>query len=277
MKTLTFLSLVVLTSTCSADDPSLPFKLYRDHLIVARCSVANTPDLIAVLDTGVSETVLDKVLTRRLSLSLTKSTDVALFLDQPFAVDAVLIPSIRLGPVQAENLPGIATDLSVWTGELGVRPDLIIGMNVLHRQDFEIDYKDRRLIFGASMPMRWNAKLTGNARFSIIDSVVMGKKLRLQVDSGSAELLIYGRRFGPVTGNAVANPDAAVASLAGTSNTTAVKSAEIRVGNWHTYRGTVFFSGTNSTVTDFDGVLGLWTLQPRRVGFDFMHMMLYWE
>jgi hypothetical protein len=221
--------------------------------------------------------VLDLALTRRLSLPVSKGTDVALFLDHPSPVDTVLIPSIRLGPLQAENLPAIASDLSHSTGELGIRPDLIIGMDVLHRQSFEIDYQHRRLIFRESLPMRWNAKLNGNTRFSTIDSVVMGKRLRLQVDSGSTGLLVYGRRFGPFTGTAVANRDPSVASLAGTTKAIAVDSAEVQVGNWHTYRGTVFFSGENSPVTDFDGVLGLWTLRPRRVAFDFLQMMLYWE
>jgi len=277
MKFRTLLSLALLNSTCLGADSSVPFKLYPDHLIVTKCSVGNTPDLTAMLDTGVSETVLDLALTRRLSLPVNKGTDVALFLDHPSPVDTVLIPSIRLGPVQAEDLPGIASDLSHSTGELGIRPDLIIGMDVLHRQSFEIDYKNRRLIFGAALPMRWNAKLNGNTRFSTIDSVVMGKRLRLQVDSGSTGLLIYGRRFGPIAETAAANRDLAVASLKGTTQTIAVDSADIQVGNWHTSRGTVFFSGENSPVTDFDGVLGLWTLRPRRVAFDFLQMMLSWE
>ena len=89
--------------------------------------------------------------------------------------------------------------------------------------------------------------------------------------------LIYGRRFGPVMGTVVPNPDPAVANLTGTTKAIAVDSADIQVGNWHTYRATVFFSGADDTIPDFAGVLGLWTLRPRRVAFDFVEMMLYWE
>ena len=270
--------LILLAATsCLAADSALPFKLYGSYLIVINCSLAGTADLTAILDTGVSETVLDWALVKRLSLSVGKTDDTALFLNYPSRVKTVVIPSLGLGPIQVENLVGIAMDLSRSTSELGIRPDLIIGMDVLHRQNFVIDYQGLHIFFGASRPLRWNAKLTGNTRVVTADTVVMGKKLRLQVDTGSSSLLIYGKRFGPVTGSNFADSDATVASVVGSTKAISVDSAELQVGNWHTYHGTVFFSGASSPTGDFAGILGLSTLRPRRVAFDFQQRVLYWE
>lgn len=251
MKLATLYPLILWAGTkCSPADSALPFKLYGGYLIVIKCSLAGAPDLTAILDSGVSETVLDSALVKRLSLSEGKTDDNALFLNTQYRVKQVVIPSIRLGPIEVVNLHGIAADLSILTRAAGIRPNLIIGMDVLHRQNFVIDYQSLRVTFGAAIPMRWNAKLAGDARLVTIDSLVMGKKLRLQVDSGSSRLLIYGRRFGPVTGGRLADSDTTVASVAGSTKAIGVDSAEVQVGNWHTYRGNVFFLGTGSPATD---------------------------
>ncbi|MBV9081958.1 MAG: retropepsin-like domain-containing protein [Acidobacteriaceae bacterium] len=199
----TYLSMILAATCCRAADSAdsaVPFVLYGNYLIVVRCSLAGTPDLTAVLDTGVTETVLDRALVERLSLPVQKTEDEALFLNHPSRVENVLVSSLRLGPIEVGNLHGIAADLSNSTREMGFRPNLIIGMNVLKRQKFVIDYRKRKVLFGAAGTCDGMRNI-GNSKVAGVDAVVMGKKLHLQVDSELSSLLIYGKRLGPVSGN----------------------------------------------------------------------------
>src|SRR5262249_2921890 len=123
----------------------VPFQLHRGHIIVAKCSIGGLNDLTAIIDTGASETVLDIAWARKLRLAF--EPDSATFISHQAKVWAVTIPALELGPIRADHLPGIAADLSSLRAELGFRPQVVIGMDVLHRSSFVIDYQSHRLVF----------------------------------------------------------------------------------------------------------------------------------
>src|SRR5262249_26757048 len=168
--------------------------------------VGDLTDLTAIIDTGASETVLDIALARKLRLAL--EPDSATFISHQAKVWAVTIPALELGPIRADHLPGIAADLSSLTAELGFRPQVVIGMDVLHRSSFMIDYQSHRLVFlletqfqvpqGAvpqlahSAPLISDNSLSGaGRRFAVIEASIAGQTVRLQVDSGFEGLLLY--------------------------------------------------------------------------------------
>ncbi len=268
-----FLFILLAVIRCFGAGSELPFKLYRDYLIVVKCSVGPLADLTAIIDTGVSETVLDLALLKRLSLDT--QADTATFLNHESEVRAVSIPLLQLGPVRVEHLSGIATDLSLSTSQMGIRPDLLIGMDVLHRQSLVIDYRARKLTFGESTPLKRSATLIAGGRFAILEATSMGKKMRLQVDTGINGLLLYSKTFAPQAQGSTTDPG--VVSAAGAAKVRTVDSVEIKVGDWRTFRGTVFVLPGESPAADFDGLLGPRWLEARRVALDFEKMVLWWE
>ena len=268
---LAFFAFFALLPTCALAGQSVPFQLRNGYLITAKCSVANT-DLIAVIDTGVSETVIDIGLARRLHLPM--HPDNAVFLTTEGAVQAVSIPSVHLGPLQEESLAGIAVDLSKLSRDFGFHADLLIGMDLLHSSDFTIDYKLRLLTFGPIPSMAYVAPMTQNARLPLIASTVSGRKMRLQVDTGFNGLLLYADHFRLAGGS-----NEIGTHLVGVAQTTSVQSADldIQLGNCHERKMVASFVENASAVTEFDGLLGARAFAKYRLAFNFEKMVVAWE
>jgi len=260
----------------TAPDGSVPFKLYRGHLIAARCSIGGLQNLIAIIDTGTSETVLDLAVAQKLGLSATP--DVATFVTHNARVWAVTIPELQLGRVRVERLDGIAADLSSLTTELGIRPQVLIGMDVLHRANFVIDYQGRKLVFGEVAPMAHSARLLlgdPSSRLAVIESTMMRKPLRLQVDSGFEGVLLYRGRM--AAGESQIH-ESRIVNVAQTLLAHTLPAADFNIGDWHSPSGklTVVDQAPPESA-EFDGLIGTAFLSQRRVAFDFQHGMIYWE
>jgi predicted aspartyl protease len=267
----------------------LPFKLHRGHMIVVKCSVGGLRDLTAIIDTGASETVLDIALVRK--LHLTAEPDSATFISQQAKVWAVSIPGLELGPIRADHLPGIAADLSSLTSELGIRPQVVIGMDVLHRSSFLIDYQSRRLVFfqlpqGPVPHLSHSAALVSLAsassegsddarRFAVIEALVAGKTVRLQVDSGFEGLLLYADRVQGVTS---AGQDSHIANLGKSLMAHSVVPPDVHIGDWHARQAQLtLIDGPSSGSPVFDGLIGAAFLSKKKVAFDFQNGMICWE
>jgi predicted aspartyl protease len=267
---------------------SVPFKLHRNYLIVAECSVANQKVLTAIIDTGTTETILDTRVVKRLSLATWADSVTALTTDA--AVRGVYIPDLRLGPLRTGKLEGIAIDLSAMSRELGVRADLVIGMDVLHRFNFVIDYEARVMRFGLAPAMAYGTALAPGTRLALIGSNVLGRRVRLQVDTGFNGLLLFGKRLERL-GRSLetraldtngAGTGARLAGVAQGSSVRNVSSRQVQIGNWNGSHVPV--SVMDSAPRDFegfdegfDGLFGPRALGSRRVAFDFDNRMLYWE
>jgi predicted aspartyl protease len=260
---------------CLASDSVISFKLYRGYLILAKCSVANQPDLSAIIDTGTTETILDLQVVRRLSLET--RADAATALTKDTAVQGVSIPDLQFGPVRIAKLEGISMDLTFVSRELGIHPDVVIGMDVLHRANFVIDYKTQVITFGSSPALAHGSPLAPGLRFALIDSNVLGRHLRLQVDTGFNGLLLYGRCI-EESALIPVGTGARVSGVSRASSARTVESQEVRVGNWHASRVLVAVMDDAPTAfAEFAGLLGPRLLSTRRVAFDFDHRMLYWD
>lgn len=262
----------LLASACTVAAQSVPFQLHSGYLVVVKCSAANTSNLTAIIDTGVTETVIDLGLARR--LNLTMRSDSAAFVNGEGSAWAVSIPSLQLGPLQADALDGIAVDLSGLRANFGVHPDLLIGMDLLRHSNFTIDYQSRLLTFGPVPHLAHVASLVENTRLALIESIVLGRRTNLQLDTGINGLVLYTDRFRL----AESSRDAG-AHLVGISRTTSVQSGDVdfQLGNWREGHVAASFIENVSAVTEFDGLLGARAFARHRLAFDFEKMVVAWE
>jgi predicted aspartyl protease len=256
-----------------AEDLWVPFRLQHGYLIVVQCSIGDLPDLACIIDTGVTESVVDMRLVQRLSLAT--RADSAVFLTQEAPVFAVSIPSLQLGAIRTGSLAGIATDLSSLTAQLGFRPDILVGMDVLRRASFLIDYRARRILFTDLPVLHHSVRLAPDRRSALIESTIMGQTLMLQVDTGFQGLLLYGRR-GTATGTCYSRRrvESAVHGLTAVS----FDSSEVRIGNWRAshVEVSVIDRGREETM-DFDGLIGAQVLGAHRIAFDFETNTFSWD
>lgn len=251
---------------------TIPVKVHQGYLITAKCSVMGQPDLTAVIDTGVTETAIDLRLARHLGLSMRR--DAADFVTGEGVVQAVSIPELHLGPLHAESLAGIAVDLSRMERDFGVRPDVLIGMDVLHRANFTIDYKAQQLIFGAVSDLPHSARLLPNSRFALVDATVNKKPVRLQIDTGLSGFLVYAGRVTVRSNFPVVGARAVSVAENLRADTADVL---LEVGNWRDRNMTTSVIERSSASTVFDGLLGGRAIAHRKLSFDFEKSIVSWD
>jgi predicted aspartyl protease len=262
------------TSAASPSSNDLPFQLFRGYLALVQCSIKDQPDLMAIIDTGTTETILDLKFVQRLALASRPDSATSLTSDTPAL--AVSIPDLRLGPVRVQKLDGIAMDLSAIGRELGVHPDVVIGMDVLHRTNFTIDYSSRVIRFNNPEALAHCAAIAPSGRFVLVDSHVLGKLVTLKLDTGFNGLLVYGNRVGSLT--QPASSEGRIAGVAQASSVRNVDSPEVRVGDWHaSHLAVAVIASAPRDLSLYDGLLGPRLLGAKRIAFDFDHRVLYWE
>src|SRR5579859_2534418 len=261
--------LFVCVLSISAIGQSVPFKLQSGYLIVAKCSIGYLHDLTAVVDTGVTETAVDLNVIKKLDLPT--RPDAATFGTRDTKIHSVSIPEIDFGPVHVENLGGIAVNLSALTHELGVRADVLIGMDLLVRTNFIIDFKAKQLSFGELPSMAHSVPLLPGSRFALISANADGKLLRFQIDTGFNTILVYGNRLHLLPSEALdAHSGAFGRNIASRQGTV----GELQIGDWKGRQITVFVTDDEPRDANFDGLLGPAAISARSIGFDFTHKMM---
>ena len=271
MKPVFFLLLLLLSP--SGFGESVAFTLHDGYLIVAKCSVGDLRDLVALVDTGVSETTLDLRLVKRLGLPT--RADTATFGTHDGGVQAISIPQIAFGPVHAEKLAGIALDLSPLTHRLGIRPDVLIGIDLLRRRGLVIDYKARTIIFDNPPKLAHSAPLVPGTSFAMVEAQVEGKSLRLQMDTGFNAILVYGNRLPLLV-------QAGMYAHSGTFerdlNARMGSVSHLTIGDWKGKLVTVYETDDEPRgEVEFDGLFGPISISIHRLTLDFEDGMMSWD
>ena len=117
----------------------VPFKLYQQHLIVTKGSVGHLNHLNLLIDTGTIPSMVSRTLARKLRLRTARSILIAF--GQPVAIDSSMVDGFGIGSLSSGPVPVGVGDFSYLQG---VRIDAIVGLDVLARTSFAIDYRDPR-------------------------------------------------------------------------------------------------------------------------------------
>jgi predicted aspartyl protease len=264
-------ALVLLLPTAYANDQKVGFRLEKGYLIVVKCSIGDLSGLTGIIDTGVSETVVDTSVVKKLGLE--SRPDQATFLTREAEVRAVSIPSLRLGAIVTGPLAGIATDLHSLTSESGIRSDVLIGMDVLGRGNLVIDYERRELTLTPELltPFAHVAPLGNDRRLPTVAIVLQGKLMNLQVDTGSPRVVFYlAGNLPPI------RPGLRFASAAADIVASRAEGGDMKLGDQSVAHVDVLVVN-GSPPPDFAGLLGPRAIHARRLGLDFVRHILSWE
>jgi len=270
MKRVLFLFLCFSVRTCAQ---TVPFDLRDGFLIVSRCTVGTLKNLVAVVDTGVTETTLDLRIAKKLALSM--RPEAATVGTRNAAIQEVSIPNIEFGPLRSEGLAGIAADLSPLTYQMGIRPDVLIGMDLLGQEKFVIDYKTKTITFGESPSLKYSATLIPTFHLALFDLTADGRPLRLQLDTGFNAILVYG---GKLRASPSQELDSHTAAFGLRLSAQTAQIRMLQVGNWTAKRLTAFVTDESpSGDAGFDGLLGPKALGIQRLAIDMESHTLSWE
>ena len=226
-----------------------------------------------VLDTGTAPSIINERLVRHLGLAAIPSTITALGKTRP--TQAAVIPEIRLGPVLALSLPVRVQNLSQLERDLGIPVAGIIGMDVLSKCSFHLDYDKRQIEFGDISDEGIPVRLDASAGIAVAVVRLGDRAVRMLVDTGSDRMVLLGGNFAEVGWLALRNT-----SLSGTSvvdqemRVQEFSASDIILGGQHFSKDKAFLvPGSADPV--FDGLLGVRALGFRGLSYDQVRGTIY--
>ena len=177
---------------------SIDFVLFHDYLIVVKGEAGPLSGLNFLLDTGATPSVLDPAVAQRLHLA-TSPVEIAVLQGIAEGGQATL-SHISVGPFSNSNLPVLVEDLSFVQKQLPVHLDGIVGLDVLGRTPFVIDYSSRKIEFGeadlgAPVPLELDGGL------AMLNVTLDDRPTRLLLDTGAPSLILFRKATASGSGN----------------------------------------------------------------------------
>ncbi len=253
----------------------LPIRLFSGYLVIVEGSIGNAHKLNFLVDTGAYPSVVDEKIVHELKLA--EQPEKVNLWNKSAQVRQVLIPSVSLGPVRVESVPVLAEDLSFLQKGLGFRVHAIIGMDVLRKSSFTIDYETKKILFGVPESLTHSVPFETDTPVVTIRMGFQNRWLRMVVDSGCPDLTLFQSRVSESIGLRALGTETA-ADAGGTFQRTKVRIPDLYVGGEMVGAQTAFVvDDRKDEGDDFDGVLGVRGLQFSKVAFDFENRRFSWE
>jgi predicted aspartyl protease len=268
---LSFCSFVTVHGDVAGD---VPFDLVEEHLIVAKGSIAELRGLNLLIDTGTIPSVIDKRVAARLRLKGEPSVMTAF--GQTIKYESAALSGLRIGPFEPGDVPAGIGDLSYLRSS---RIDAIIGLDVLARESFRIDYAARTLSFGPAEREAAEAPLKIVWPFLTVRLSIAGHPMQLLVDTGSRDLVLFKARMPVALLPLPWKGEKIVQHASGAAHLLRYELHQATLGDdhWDTLNGFVLDASTAGYPEGIDGVLGVRALGGNRVRFDFERGQLGWS
>jgi hypothetical protein len=250
-----------------ADKPApdrLKFDLLENHLVVVHGGIGAVEGLRLLVDTGANPSMVDRRVAKRLGLHPEESEFVVF--GHKTRVARAVLPDMRLGSFRAETVPAGVGDLSFLHGV-----DAIVGLDVLSRSSFSIDYQHREISFGPMDARHPAIRLEVTPPFLTVQLTISGRPFRLLVDTGSRRLVLFERRVRDRLPPLAVHGEQVFYHLAGSSALRRVTMSSFDAGAWSSDRIEAFLSDApvEGYPPDIDGVLGVRVLASIHAEFDF--------
>jgi predicted aspartyl protease len=264
----------VRTSTLEFQAKEIPIKLYQGYLIVMEGRLGNLEHQHLVLDTGTNPSMIDAKVSAKLGLQ--SNTRSLALLNKNIASKSVILPDLQFGPLRRQNLEVMVADFSRIASGLGTSIDAVIGLDVLGAMSFTIDYANRCMFFRASMEPH-TAPFTAGQQFITVNLKSGGRQLNLLFDTGTPRLVLFENHLGGVD---YARSDATGRgqNVSGNVEYKTIVLQQARIGSQEVgpQRAAVV-ANRKDIESEWDGLIGISCLRPKRLSFDFEHHILGWS
>ncbi|HTT19871.1 MAG TPA: aspartyl protease family protein [Candidatus Sulfotelmatobacter sp.] len=259
----------------SAAKAEVPFQLYNDNLIIVKATIGTVKNVNIILDTGTSPSAISKAMGDRLKLQ--GESEPLQTLNGAIQALSVILPRIQIGPLHTESIRVVVQDLSFMERSLGITLGGIAGLDILSTGSFTIDYRKRKVVFGAIAASAKAIRFETRKPFLTVKAKIDGHEVRLLVDSGTWGLLVYRNRLATVQEQLRFDPSASISTAGGMTNVRWLR-AVVSLGRDSLGSRNVAIADVDSDPqNDFDGLLGFAKMGFHKVSFDFKNGLFGWE
>ena len=254
----------------------IPFKLYRNHWVIAVGSLGGSEQRNLLIDTGTNPTLVDDTTAGELGLErVSRSLGSTSVVNGSVPTYYSILPTLDLGPIHREAMPVAVTDLSWLREQIGFQVDAVVGLDVLAQLNFQIDYQSRRISFGAIRIARSAVPMEQADRLLIVQATLNGEPAKLMVDTGGASLILFAQRL-PQSNWRTLGTTVKLSNMAGNAELQKVQLKELRIGETN-LSDSIALVGKTATCCNFQGILGISARKFKRIGFDFRRQLVGFE
>jgi predicted aspartyl protease len=261
-------SLLVSDTSVRSDDGAdgVPFELGQQHLVVTKGAIGPLTGLNLLIDTGTIPSMVDRRIAQKLHLRTESATLVAFGREIP--IRSAVLDGLHLGPVQQERVPAGVGDLSYLEG---VRIDAIVGLDVLVRTSFAVDYLHRTLTFTPAGQEDSVARMQVSWPFLTVQMTIAGEQVRLLIDTGTSDLVLFRGRMPAALADMPWRGDKTVRYASGPARLRRLDLHDVRLGTgeWRKLTAWVLDRELHGYPPEIQGILGVLALGCGRVQFDF--------
>jgi predicted aspartyl protease len=254
----------------------LPIQLCRDYLVVVEGSIGTLEKLTFIIDTGTYPSIVDQRIATALGLSEREGK--AVLVGQGVQARLATLSLVEVGPTRVERVPVLVQDLSSLEKTLGRRIDAIVGLDVLGKNSFSINYKTKRLRFGPVERSRSTVSFETGQPLVTVEARLHGRPVRLLVDTGAAALLLFQSRLkDPIS--LPAGKTARASNVGGGDfQLQSLLIPDMRMGKEELGPQTGFVvAGQRDERQNFDGLLSMRGLHLEEIAFDFENRRISWK
>jgi predicted aspartyl protease len=257
----------------------VPFQLIDGWAIVLEGTLGGVPHQRMLIDTGAVPSAINIKLARHLGLK-GPSSGLSL-MNRSINTERVHVPGVRLGPVAVESLDMVAMNLGRIEQALGLRIDAVVGLDLLARQNFSLDYRRKKIDFGTSTPGVWTiafeTKQEVGGTYILIPLESGGERIQVLLDTGTRDLMLFQRRLRGDLLHLHSRAQDFNLNAGGQDHLTEVELQSVQVGQlFRTKQKAYLWDTPESQLRTFDGLLGPASLGVTWVGFDFdLHVISF--
>jgi hypothetical protein len=253
----------------------LPFRTYRDYLVVVQGSLGGKLRRNLIIDTGTDPSVIDSRIAQELHMAGVVGK-LAVH-DQVVDAQQAVLPSAQIGTLRAESLPVLVRDLGFLQKDLGIRIDAVIGLDVLSLSNFSINYTTRRIVFGGAPVYGSSASLQSTPPWLTVRMEVDGVSLHLLLDTAASGILLFQSRIRDRLPELVSLGEHTSSNMGGEFRLQRVILARTKFGETDFGQQNAFVvKDQEDESREFDGLLGPSALGLKQIVFDFQRHRLWW-
>jgi Aspartyl protease len=254
----------------------IPFRTYRDYVVVVQGSLGGKPRRNLIIDTGTDPSVIDSRLAQELHMA--GAVGRLAVHDQVVDAQQAVLPSVQIGTLRAESLPVLIRDLGFLQKDLGIRIDAVIGLDVLSLSNFSINYTTKRIVFGVTPVSGSSVPFQSAPPWLTVRMEVDGVSIHLLLDTAASGIILFQSRIRNRLPELISLGERMSSSMGGDFRLQRVILARTKFGETDFGQESAFVvEDQEDESREFDGLLGPSALGLKQIAFDFRRRTFSWE